>query len=78
MKDWLFHNLVGNDSPAWGVALARGVLGAVVIGGLAFFNAWTQTDDVKLLISATAVPVLTWVGMRIGLEGWVDTWKNGR
>lgn len=78
MREFLYHALVGNDVPAWLTATARGLLGALVVGGLAFFNTWAQTDDLKLLITATAVPVLTWVGMRAGIEGMMDTRKNGR
>lgn len=78
MRDWIYHVVIGNDAPPWMTATARGLLGAVVIGGLAFFNIWAQTDDLKLLISGTAVPVLTWVGMRAGIEGMMDTSKNKR
>lgn len=78
MRDLMYHYLLGNDVPPWGVALARSLLGAVVVGGLAFFNAWAQTDDIPFLIRTTGIAVLTWIGLRAGIEGMLDTWKNGR
>lgn len=77
MKDLVYHLIVGNDVPPWSVALARGVLGAVVVGGLALFNAWAQTDDIPFLIRTTGIAVLTYIGLRAGIEGIIDQRKNG-
>lgn len=72
-----YHYLIGNDVPPWGVALARGIFGAVVVGGLAFFNAWAQTDDIPFLIRTTGIAVLSWIALRAGIEGIIDQRKNG-
>ncbi len=78
MREFLYHAIVGNDAPPWVTATARGILGAVVVGGLAFFNAWAQTDDVGFLIRTTGIAVLGWIGMRAGIEGMIDTAKKKR
>jgi hypothetical protein len=78
MKDWLYHNLVGNDTPPWAVAAARGLFGAFVVGGLAGFNAWAETDDIAFIIRTTGIAVFGWLAVRAGIEGILDTWKNGR
>jgi hypothetical protein len=80
MRDLMYHWIVGNDVPPWCVAAARGLLGAVVVGGIAFFNAWAQTDDIAdpFVIRTTGLAVLAWIGVRAGIEGVIDTRKNGR
>ena len=57
----------------WKVAAARTVLSAVIVGGLGFLAVWSQTDDVKVLITAGLTPALTTLAMRLGLEGIVDS-----
>ncbi len=70
------HAYYGNDAPPWVVAATRAVAGALITGLLSFFTIWTQTDDVKLLVSAFMVPTLTYLGTRFGIEGTVDAHKK--
>ena len=77
MKEFLYHAIVGNDTPAWIVAAARGVLLAFITGAIAFFQIWAQTDDIKLLISVPATTFLTVLSGRWAAEGIIDTWQNG-
>lgn len=72
----LWHVYVGNDRAPWIVALARAIVGAVIIGGLGFLGMWTQTDDVKLLIISGLTPALTHLALRFGIEGVIDTGKK--
>lgn len=67
------HALLGNDTPPWVVAFARGLISALLTGGIAFFGTWAQTDDIRLLITAGMVPFLTTLMLRWGLEGGVDS-----
>ena len=60
----------------WKVALIRGFGSAVVTGALAFLGIWTQSDDVKILVTAGMVPFLTTLSLRFGLEGSWDTIKT--
>ena len=76
MRDAMYHILIGNDAPAWATAAARALVGALITGLLSFFTIWTQTDDVKLLVSAFMVPTLTYLGTRFGIEGAVDARKE--
>ena len=77
MKDLMYHWIVGNDVPPWSVALARGIFGAFIIGGFAGFNAWAQTDDLAFIIRSTGIAVFGWLGVRAGIEGFIDQRKNG-
>ena len=67
MKNYLI-----NGEP-WQIAAARAVLSACIVGGLGFLGVWTQTDDVKTLVAAGAIPALTTLATRMGLEGTIDT-----
>ena len=78
MSNFIRHYVVGNDRPPWTISLVRGIISAIITGALAFLATWTQTDDVKLIISATMTPALTVLMVRFGLEGSIDTRKNGR
>jgi hypothetical protein len=60
-------------SPEFRVALVRGILHALLAGGLAFLGVWSQTDDLKTLSIAFATPALTVLGTRFLGEGWRDT-----
>ena len=77
LKDLAYHALVGNDTPPWIVAGARGLLEAFLYAGVAFFGIFTQSDDVKLLISTPGAIFFTQLLLRWGLEGAIDTRKNG-
>ena len=57
-------------------AAFRAVLGAVIVGGLGFLAIWSQTDELKVLLTAGLVPALTHLGIRLGVEGVIDTRKN--
>ena len=57
---------------SWKIAAARGLLAAVVSGGLAFLAVWSQTDDLKTLLIAGLTPGLTTLGIRFLGEGWLD------
>ena len=78
MGNFAKHYLVGNDRPPWAISLARGVVSALITGGIGFLGVWSQTDEVKVLIIAGALPFLTTLSLRFGIEGTVDTRKNGR
>ena len=54
------------------IAAVRAIVGGFVMGGLAFFAAWAQTDDPKLLISAFGTAFLTCGAWRLGVEGYID------
>lgn len=77
MKEYLYHAVIGNDTAPWVVAAARGFLSALILGGISFFTLWTQTEDVKLLISTPGIVFLSTLMLRWGLEGVVDARKNG-
>ena len=48
---------------AYIVAATRGLIIGVLVGASAFFATWSQTDEVKVLVSAAAVPAITtWLG----------------
>ena len=70
------HAWYGNDAPPWVVAGVRALVGALITGLLSFFTIWTQTDDVRVLITAFMVPFLTVLGGRFGVEGAVDARKE--
>ena len=72
------HALLGNDTAPWTVAFARGLLEAVLTGGIAFFGIWSQTDDIRLLITAGMVPFLSTLLLRFAAEGLVDSGKDGK
>ena len=76
MKEYLYHAIIGNDTPPWVVAAARGFLGALISGGLGFLVTWQGTDEVKVLVSAGVTPFLTYLGIRLGIEGFIDARKN--
>ena len=77
LKDMAYHAIVGNDTPPWVVSGARGLLSAAIFAGIAFFNIWAQTDDIKLLISTPGTVFLGTLIVRWGLEGIIATKKNG-
>ena len=77
LKDLAYHAIVGNDTPPWIVAAARGTVLAFITAGIAFFQIWAQTDDIKLLISVPGTTFLTVLSGRWVAEGIIDTWKNG-
>ena len=77
LKDLAFHAIVGNDTPPWIVAAARGLLTAALAGATSFFVVWSQTEDVKMMISVPATAFLTVLTSRWIAEGIIDTWKNG-
>lgn len=77
MQQLLYHWIVGNDVPPWCTALARGLLGAFIVGGLAGFNAWGQSDDVGFIIRTTGVAVFSFLGVRAGIEGILDQTRKG-
>ena len=56
----------------WKTAALRALIGATLIGATAFLSVWSQTDDVKLLVTATVTPMLSYIGVRLGIEGYVD------
>ena len=66
------HALLGNDTAPWIVAFARGLLGALLTGGISFFGIWSQTDDIRLLVTSFMVPFMSYLSLRFGLEGAVD------
>ena len=77
MKETIWHAIIGNDTPPWVVAGARGFLSALILGGISFFSIWSQTDDAKLLISTPGTVFLSTLIVRWGLEGAIDARKNG-
>ena len=77
LKDMARHAFIGNDTPPWIVAGARGFLGALISGSLGFLVTWQGTDEVKVLVSAGVTPFLTYLGIRLGIEGFIDARKNG-
>lgn len=72
----IWHAYVGNDTAPWIVALMRAVVGAVITGGLGFLAVWQSTDEVKVLVTAGVTPALTYLSLRFGLEGVIDTGKK--
>ncbi|KKL81368.1 hypothetical protein LCGC14_1995460 [marine sediment metagenome] len=78
MKDLAYHWIVGNDTPPWIVAAARGLLTALLAAATNFFMVWSQTDDVKLLISGPSGVFLSVLTLRLAAEGIIDSWKNGK
>ena len=70
-----YHWYVGNDSHPALVAMTRAIVGAFISGSLGFLVAWQATDQVKVLIIAGVQPALTYLGIRFGIEGLVDTAK---
>lgn len=78
MLDWLYHKFVGNDEHPLIVAACRALAGAMIVGGTGFLGVWQSTDDVKILISAGVGPFLSYLGVRLGVEGALDSWKSGR
>lgn len=60
-------------SRTWYVATVRAVAQAVVVGGLGFLAVWSQTDDVKILVTAGLTPFLALLGTRLGVEGYIDS-----
>ena len=77
LKDLAYHALIGNDTPPWIVAASRGFLTALLAGAANFFMVWSQTDDVKLLITTPSGVFLSVLTLRWAAEGIIDTWKNG-
>ena len=72
--NWLWkHAIVGNDTSPWVVAGTRALIGATITGALSFFTVWQGTDDVRVLVSAGVVPFLSYLGVRLGIEGVIDT-----
>ena len=69
MSDFIRHYVIGNDRPAWAIALTRGIISALITGGIGFLGVWSQTDDVKVLIIAGGLPFLTTLSLRFGVEG---------
>ena len=57
-------------------AAFRAGLSAVIVGGLGFLAMWSQTDELKQLLIAGLVPALTTLGLRLGVEGTIDTRKS--
>lgn len=53
-------------------AFVRSILQAAVTGGLTFFTMWGQSDDWKLILSATGVAAFTILAGRFGVEGSYD------
>ncbi len=70
------NNLYTQGSP-WQVAAVRAVVSAAIVGALGFLTVWSQTDDVKTLVTAGLTPFLTTLALRLGLEGFVDTQRAG-
>lgn len=62
---------------SWQIATARALVSACIVGGLAFLAVWSQTDDIKTLLSAGLTPFLTTLAARLGVEGYIDRPKNG-
>lgn len=55
------------------VALARGIAQSVITGALTFFTTWQTTDDIKILVTTTAISVLSPLALRFGAEGYIDS-----
>ena len=72
----LYHWLIGNDAHPAVVAFSRALLGGMIMGAIAFFAQWQLTDEPKPLITAGVQTFLTYVGVRFGVEGLVDTGKR--
>ena len=72
------HALLGNDTAPWTVAIARAILGAAILGGVAAMSAWSTTDDIPDIIRAGLTAALGFLALRGAAEGWIDTRKNGR
>lgn len=48
----------------YATAALRGLVLGALVGAAGFFAAWAQSDDVKQLVSAGAVPAITtWLGL---------------
>ena len=60
-------------STSWKIAAARAIVSAVIVGGLAFLMAWSQTDELKLLLIPSLTAALTVLATRLGLEGAIDS-----
>ena len=72
--NWFWkHAIVGNDTSPWIVAGARALIGATIVGATGFLAVWQGTDDVKLLVSAGLGPFLSYLAVRLGIEGYIDT-----
>ena len=59
-------------STSWKIAAGRAVLSAVIVGGLAFLAAWSQTNELKLLLIPSLTAALTVLATRLGVEGTLD------
>jgi len=57
---------------SWQVAAARALAGAVLLGVAGFLTVWSQTDDVKILVSAGVGPAVGHLLLRLGIEGYMD------
>lgn len=71
-----YHWYVGNATHPAVVAMTRAIVGAVISGALGFFVVWQVTNEPKLLIIAGVQPALTYIAVRFGIEGIVDTAKK--
>ena len=74
----LAHWVIGNDTHPAVVAATRAVIGAVITGGLGFLAVWQSTEEVKVLVTAGVTPFLSYLAIRLGLEGFIDVRKNGK
>lgn len=74
----LYHALVGNDTPPWVVAGARGLLEAGLVAGAIFLMGWEADDSAREMIRSAGVPFLLVLGLRWFGEGFVDMIKRGR
>lgn len=65
--------VVLSSSSPFTVAAIRAVLTALLAGATTFLATWSQTDNPKQLIIATASAIISILVVRLGLEGTIDT-----
>jgi len=75
IANWMLHSIIGNDTHPAVVAAVRAFLGAFITGGLGFLAVWQSTEEVKVLVTAGVTPFLSYLAIRLGLEGIVDVRK---
>lgn len=55
------------------IALYRGLVSALITGGIVFLSTWSTTTDVRTLVIATGTAILTPFAARAGVEGYIDS-----
>lgn len=60
-------------SPQFQVALLRGVIGSVIMAGVAFFSVWGSSGMLHPAEIAAGAALFAQLAIRGVAEGWIDT-----